>query len=182
MILQIESETTTKDAEKATVEPENAKALALKHKLEEQKVIEHSKLVAEKAHQEGIHTGKKLKKLNLLLLKWLERLRLSFFYVKYVYLKEAELASHKIVRANEIAERVKKSTQNPELTEDLNIFLRNFLIKHYMKSTYPPVQYVKPPHCQPCHIRYYHEEYCCDNCCEYFTNLVNMKDHTQLII
>ena len=108
---------------------------------------------------------------------------INFFHLKNVDLQLAEQASHKIVRAN-------KSTPNPEVTEDgidseycpQEFSNKKSYEEHISSSQICKTVFKEPPHYNSCLIRYYHEEYWCDNSCEYFKNLVNIKDHTQLYI
>ena len=64
--VRIECNKATRDAEKAREEAENAKSLALKEKVEAQKVIDNSKLVAEQAHIKFIEAREKAEKAKAL--------------------------------------------------------------------------------------------------------------------
>ena len=63
---RIECDKATRDAEKAREEAENAKSLALKEKMEAQKVIDNSKSVAEQAHIKFIKAREKAEKAKAL--------------------------------------------------------------------------------------------------------------------
>ena len=64
---KIECDKATRDAEKARVEAEDAKSLALKEKLKAQKVIDNSKSVATQAHIKCTEEREKSEKEKLLL-------------------------------------------------------------------------------------------------------------------
>ena len=93
------------------------KKIASKQKLEAQKVIKHSKIVAEQAHQDGIHTRQKAEQAKSLVRKEVERAEIEFSKVKGGNLKKAEQASRNRSNMNATAEKANIMPYN-ELTED----------------------------------------------------------------
>ena len=59
-------------------------------------------------------------------------------------------------------------------TKSLCSLFKCFLISHFVLKTLPQ--------CQSLHIRHDHEEYCCNNCCVYFTDLEKLKKDTKYFI
>ena len=77
----------------------------MKQQLEAHKVIEHSKIVAEQAHQDGIHARQKAEQAKSFVRKEVERAEVEFLKVRGGNLKEAEQVSRNRSNMNATAEK-----------------------------------------------------------------------------